>query len=463
MIELQITWCDPEPGLDGVALGWGSAMLVINGAPVWFGEGTTPQPLAWSWIELLEFLATKWAYLTTEQSYPMNLMPDEPRNLRKVFALNKPHLDSEVDRYDEEIFRFEGRHDLSRALRGISVPSVFIVREGNDAWVTTDDVAARFPMAEVVHDLEAIGRSIAARLVGNPSRRAEDALKAWNERQSVKTGLLIRLVTGIAQDEFQRGLSSDDLKFWELEDAIGADSEIASAARMMKGGFGSAEDRFTIINAIRQLPKADTSRLDEYSSKLLRELRENPEPYEEGYDLAGLVRSEFQISDKAEPDRILEHFGVRTVPVVVSRSVDAVGCWGPKHGPAIVINRQGKHASTPLGCRATLAHELCHLLVDRARSLPLAEVLGGKSPYRTERRANAFAAELLLPRWAAKEAFKKHRDVGPALDEVRAKYAVSKALAAAQLKNSNSGVYSAGLTNAELKILDRIIEKDELD
>jgi hypothetical protein len=34
--------------------------------------------------------------------------------------------------------------------------------------------------------------------------------------------------------------------------------------------------------------------------------------------------------------------------------------------------------------RFTLAHELCHLLVDRKGSLPVAEVLGGATPNRPE-------------------------------------------------------------------------------
>jgi len=42
-----------------------------------------------------------------------------------------------------------------------------------------------------------------------------------------------------------------------------------------------------------------------------------------------------------------------------------------------------------------------HLLVDRKGFLPLVEVFGGYAPKGAERRANAFAAELLLPRSVA--------------------------------------------------------------
>ncbi len=44
-----------------------------------------------------------------------------------------------------------------------------------------------------------------------------------------------------------------------------------------------------------------------------------------------------------------------------------------------------------------LAHELCHLLFDRKSFVSLALVSGTWAPAPLERRANAFAAELLLP------------------------------------------------------------------
>ncbi|HTQ43000.1 MAG TPA: ImmA/IrrE family metallo-endopeptidase [Polyangiaceae bacterium] len=81
--------------------------------------------------------------------------------------------------------------------------------------------------------------------------------------------------------------------------------------------------------------------------------------------------------------------------------LEAVACWGARRGPAILVNVRGTHSRGKSGRRSTLAHELCHLLVDRARALPLAEVLGGRAPLEAEQRANAFAAELVLPRAVA--------------------------------------------------------------
>jgi Zn-dependent peptidase ImmA (M78 family) len=65
------------------------------------------------------------------------------------------------------------------------------------------------------------------------------------------------------------------------------------------------------------------------------------------------------------------------------------------------VNADGKHSRSAAGRRATLAHEICHLLIDRQVGLPFAEVLGGRVRDDIEQRAGAFAAELLLPRAVA--------------------------------------------------------------
>ncbi len=44
-----------------------------------------------------------------------------------------------------------------------------------------------------------------------------------------------------------------------------------------------------------------------------------------------------------------------------------------------------------------LAHEFCQLIVDRRQAVPLGILSGLGAPPVVERRANAFAAELLLP------------------------------------------------------------------
>ena len=88
----------------------------------------------------------------------------------------------------------------------------------------------------------------------------------------------------------------------------------------------------------------------------------------------------------------------------------------------------------------------------------MAEVFGGKSPYRPERRANAFGAEFLLPRWAARNAWRTGSgDIGETLTKLSDEFGVGKVLAAAQLKNASE----TGLTYDQRGELEAIILHDK--
>jgi Zn-dependent peptidase ImmA (M78 family) len=67
-------------------------------------------------------------------------------------------------------------------------------------------------------------------------------------------------------------------------------------------------------------------------------------------------------------------------------------------GPAIVLNLDGKNAN-PLVRRVSLAHELCHMLVDAHQGSSLAMISGFLSDtgLAREQRANGFAVRLLCP------------------------------------------------------------------
>lgn len=124
----------------------------------------------------------------------------------------------------------------------------------------------------------------------------------------------------------------------------------------------------------------------------------NEPPFEQGYQLARWLRAQLQIEDREafEPEKLLADEGVKVEEYDLdSAEIDAIACWGAID-PLILLNRNEKaRAATPNGRRSTLAHEICHLLIDRTRALPVAEVLGGEVDDESEKRANAFAAELL--------------------------------------------------------------------
>lgn len=82
----------------------------------------------------------------------------------------------------------------------------------------------------------------------------------------------------------------------------------------------------------------------------------------------------------------------------------AVSIFGPTQRPHVFCNRRTCWGQGSAVLRFTLAHELCHLLLDREYGDELAVATGPWAPVAIEQRANAFAAAFLMPTWLLKEA-----------------------------------------------------------
>ena len=83
----------------------------------------------------------------------------------------------------------------------------------------------------------------------------------------------------------------------------------------------------------------------------------------------------------------------------------------------------------------------------------MAEVLNGATPERLEKRARAFAAELLLPRSIAAKNVREASDVQTAIEQLSKDYAVSRELVCWQIHNSEA---VKALTARELTLLDTL-------
>jgi hypothetical protein len=88
--------------------------------------------------------------------------------------------------------------------------------------------------------------------------------------------------------------------------------------------------------------------------------------------------------------------------------LDGLAVWGKRHGPGVFLNeasarilKEPGDVAKSAGARVTLAHELCHLLLDGRHALTAIEVLKARMPPGVEQRAKSFAGELLLPRSVA--------------------------------------------------------------
>lgn len=143
----------------------------------------------------------------------------------------------------------------------------------------------------------------------------------------------------------------------------------------------------------------------------------------------------------ADPEALLQREGVIIDTLEFDTPhLDAIACWVSVQ-PTVLLNRHPQvRPAHHHGRRSTLAHELAHLLVDRERALPVAEVLGGEVDLEAEKRANAFAAEWLLPRAWAAQVLRQSTGIDQAIETLSRSHAVSAQMAARQMLNAQTAL-----------------------
>ena len=450
------------------SLAWGGLRVDVAGEPVWYVESDegTVEPVLWTWADLLEFLGKKWLWLNLEETYPFPVFPLHPGHLRQEMERRWESASEEMEDVEgEALFAFENRHDLARGVKGLFLPSIFLLRQGRAVWVCTAERQILLPFEPVRRALGELGAFLAEFLAAQHHSRAAYAVQCWRNRKSGVDALFWDLRTGL-KEESRRKLESSESpdSYWELtsEEDI-PDNEILAAARL-SAGVASLEDQKEILARIKGAERGDFGRLDGISRRLGGEGRlGNLKPYAQGYALAGDLTREMDLAGQrpVDMDGLLWSWGVEILEIPLDDCpVDAVAVWGRRHGPLILLNiGRGARPGHLHGRRTTLAHELCHLLVDREGFLPFSEVLGGRTPVYVERRARAFAAEFLLPRAIASEYVRRLDSVASALDRLSEDFQVSREVAALQVRNSHAYM---GLGDEERNLISRISGASEL-
>jgi Zn-dependent peptidase ImmA (M78 family) len=212
------------------------------------------------------------------------------------------------------------------------------------------------------------------------------------------------------------------------------------------------ETQRKILQLLRALPASGTSETLQTISAEAEATIPNyiGRAHEQGATLAQWARQKFSLGTdtKVEPADVLKNLGVDVhLSKLGSDLIDAVGTWDHRRGPALIVNLDGEHAQSIAGRRATLAHELCHILLDRNGSLPAAEVLGGSVPRHPEQRANAFAAEFLLPKTVVIARLRGVKNTLETIEDIMKQFGVSRELAAWQV--INTAVIFSALTNSQ--------------
>ncbi len=440
-IEISLDWLAGGPRTSATNATRGSLRVSLRGKAIWHGPDAA-SGFEWTWIELLEFLAESWLYLAIEDGAPLGVALDTvPRMVAasEMAVESGSPLGSDLGREGEQLEAYRMTHDLAEAVQGAAMPPLWIVRDGNTGWAASTTATAKAPFHELLDVLRKVGDCIASRLNGVSDARSREAVRSWHARDSHSRLKVIEAATGYTPElvaEVESIFYSEDERDWTTPRS----DELLAAARLV-----GPQPRTTlkpILEALRRVPLSDKSELDRASQDALTVLADTHDerPFMQGYTLAGWLRGQPEIvhpGGRVDPEQILAPWSVPLMDAGLGLGdIDAIGCWGPSHGPAVLLNSDARHASSARR-RATLAHEICHLLVDRSSSLPLVDVLGGRTARHVEQRARAFAAELLLPRQIAGQVVSEHEgNEGYAARSLRSRFGVSSELLAWQAKNS---------------------------
>jgi Zn-dependent peptidase ImmA (M78 family) len=431
---------DPDVAAPDTAASWGSFQVWVSGLNLCAHreQGEIIESVHWYLLPLLEWFVTNWNPLLHEERLPV---PDFPTASAQAHA-PRVVMAQLSERPALDWWSWWTRHNLQAGREGGLFPDLF-VRRWRDvvefSWDSQglagapDDYVFLAARGEYRIDVEAVAvplhdalgqalNQLAARLPRSPAiaelqRRhranatgtAEATHRerfAWLSGFEGISGRFTRLWTIVSQ---RLEGTSDNLRRALLATANRQPLYLPGTPHAAVL-FGSASPNVTdhdILQISRILidtysPQANSRSqpLEELRSAMA-DLPSDGRPWEQGYALATTALDVLEIDTSRAVDirTIAGHqLGITIDSLTLSDTgIRALSVAGPEHVPTMFLNDQYVDGTSEPVQRFSIAHELCHLLVDPDRARNIAVTSGPWAPLDIERRANAFAAALLLP------------------------------------------------------------------
>lgn len=393
-------------------------------------------PARWSCVNFLYELGSNWVALFHRQTFPGGMTPqlsaDDYRFhldlvLKKAAGAERRKILKEACAFDEET-------NLALWFDGIFLEELFVFRQGRMVFVSSGSEVASLGLKEARQLFEDFGNFIAANL--DRTEYTAHALDAWVGRADMSIQNIIKISLGAeVPQNIQERIARHPLAQSEENEM-----EYAVAARMVLAARVSEDELQNVLDSIDRISKGSFLEIDKIHKELkIKDTIPWDDPFVEGYGFAKMLREFFHISDLDRVDiecLLKDVFRIEIHEEEFDVKIDAIAVWGKRYGPGIIVNtRKESRTSTLNGRRTALAHELCHLLCDRKLLLPVAEVLCGQTPRQIEKRANAFAAELLLPRHVAFRRAFGEEYISKSVVALAADYKVSKSIVRWQIYN----------------------------
>jgi hypothetical protein len=396
--------------------------IAIDGETVWPVRGEADVALEIQIDDLLAYLTEFWKPLMLRQVYPIAVAPSRPSDLRRDAEQRWADMPpSTVEKEEELVSAFEEAHDLASAFGGVfGLPHFWMMRSNDQMTLESSGIVWRLPFPAVRTGFSALGNKIGKILEKADAARWDAAVDAWRNRDMSDSAGLLAWSAGIERTLAQALIADGSLRPpSDFDDAADDNDELRIAARM--AGALPPEQIREILCLARQFRSHDAEKLENLARNCRSHIAENfarKPPFAQGEAAALFVRERLGIPNDAAADI----FAIAADLAIIVRSkaarpptFDGLAIWGNQFGPGVFLNEDSQRVTERAmgeirlnpGARVTLAHELCHLLVDGEHALSAVEILKARMPAGVEARARSFAGEFLLPTEAAARAWQR--------------------------------------------------------
>lgn len=419
-------------------------------------------PLRVPLVDVADWIASTWTRLIYETAVPAPLARGHDRLGVSTLAARWAGI-AAVDLTDDQqdaLGDWAEHHALEFAATDYELPNVVLARVGEClevSWSARTDPAPgltcvfQFPTGACLLPVETFVES-ARSLLGWVRSRGADAP---NDPR------IVRIAEVLDQDVEQQGEQALNLWFpgWKkslrpkvegLESSaisgLGATGvPQTSTAAFLRSATGrlDLDDTRRILKTFQTVKPSSALENLEILAAGLDASVDPLQPWDSGCRLAQLVRRrlkdhlDLRADGPIEMEDLFARLGISVSRLTLgTREVEGVAMLERNGRVLAVLNESGRLARYPTGRRSTLAHELCHLLFDPRPAKVVGQVDLRVSPHDAlEKRANAFAAEFLLPRAAVRAESRDNRLEIGTLRRIARRYGVGIDLARHQAQN----------------------------
>ena len=431
--ELGLRWVEDEEPVRRRPVGYGWSMgelqISVAGVPL---TGTRLGSHARSYVRwyvapVLEWLATNWSALLHEERVPWRRTGAPAAvECRQAFDRWIAATDDFGQRRLARVQHWYRKHGLRSAAAGGVFPDLFVRRLADDvelSWsaepppfapdglifetgagfarLGVDEVAE--PLSEMLHWATTNTPSLATPEDEEYVARLRAKIAQRNAASAMAGAHLPRTVFARVENALRTAGRLDLLEPSSIpEQRIPYVAELPPAVAMF-GGVAPDLGPQDVARLRDALIRSDGGGDDDELAALVRDRHGLPlgVPHQDGEIFAAELLEDLGLPE-AEPftdvHAICERLRIDIQDMQLrTDSIRGVAIAGDGFAPQILVNRRHPFNANESGRRFTIAHEFCHILFDRTRARRVAHTSGPWANPGIERRANAFAAYLLMP------------------------------------------------------------------